>query len=247
MMTQHTDLAGAGTGAESPSAPRSIVPVPGFSGAYMLGWIKAHRKMMEWTWYKESDTKSLFLHLLLIANHKETRWMGVTVHRGQCITGLNSLSYDTGISKQSVRTGIRRLISTHEITIKPTQRFSIVTICNYDIYQGSDTDTNTPNNTPNGTLLTHRQHTANNIQECKEGEECKNKDSGGQSPAQRPPKLTDEQWLDSLQLNEAYRAIAVRTEYAKMFAWCDANGKKPTRRRFVNWLNRYDIRQEDLI
>lgn len=49
---------------------------------------------------------------------------------------------------------------------------------------------------------------------------------------------SDSEWLAELQTNPAYNGISVATEFAKMRAWCSANKKQPTRRRFVNWLNR---------
>lgn len=49
---------------------------------------------------------------------------------------------------------------------------------------------------------------------------------------------SDEDWLKELQGNPAYQSISVTTEYAKMVAWCSTNRRQPTRRRFVNWLNR---------
>ena len=49
---------------------------------------------------------------------------------------------------------------------------------------------------------------------------------------------SDEDWLTSLESNPAYAAINVRIELGKMEAWCSANGKQPSRRRFINWLNR---------
>jgi hypothetical protein len=48
----------------------------------------------------------------------------------------------------------------------------------------------------------------------------------------------DSDWLKELADNPAYRAINVEAELGKMTAWCAANGKQRTRRRFVNWLNR---------
>jgi hypothetical protein len=50
--------------------------------------------------------------------------------------------------------------------------------------------------------------------------------------------ISDDEWLKSLEDNPVYRGIEVRILYGKMIVWCDNNGKKPTRRRFVNWLNR---------
>lgn len=55
-----------------------------------------------------------------------------------------------------------------------------------------------------------------------------------------PAALNDEQYLESLKGNPAYAGIDVGLEYGKMCAWCDANRKVATRRRFVNWLNRAD-------
>lgn len=47
--------------------------------------------------------------------------------------------------------------------------------------------------------------------------------------------------ISELQRNPAYRQINVEGEFYKMLAWCDANGKQATKRRFVNWLNRIDV------
>jgi hypothetical protein len=49
---------------------------------------------------------------------------------------------------------------------------------------------------------------------------------------------SDEDWLSDLSQNPAYAQIDVRMELGKMQAWCAANGKQPSRKRFVNWLNR---------
>lgn len=106
------------------------------------GWIKAYRKFIDWGWYKDVPVFKLFMHLLLIANHKDTSYRGETIHRGQTVVGRNSLANDTGLSPQEIRTATGKLVSTNEITIKSTNSFSIITICNYDIYQGENSDIN---------------------------------------------------------------------------------------------------------
>ena len=53
-------------------------------------------------------------------------------------------------------------------------------------------------------------------------------------------KASDEEWLAELKNNPVYQAINVRHEYGKMKEWCKVNGKQPTGRRFINWLNRTD-------
>lgn len=99
------------------------------------GWFLVWRKMEDWEWYKTPHMRHLFEHLILKANHKENSWQGINIKRGQLLTSLKSLSQQTGISIKSVRTCLRRLKNTGEIIEKSTNRFRLITICNYDIYQ----------------------------------------------------------------------------------------------------------------
>lgn len=56
----------------------------------------------------------------------------------------------------------------------------------------------------------------------------------------RAPILPDDEWLDSMQKNPAYSMLDVRHCYQRMLTWCQVNGRQPSRRRFINWLNRED-------
>lgn len=120
--------------------------------------------MIKWEWYTDSKMVHLFVHLLLSANHERSNWRGVNIERGQLITGVNSISSATGISAQSIRTGLNRLKSTSEITIKSTNKYSIITICNYDDYQYLDYDTNKQitSQLTNEQQTTNKQLTTNN-------------------------------------------------------------------------------------
>ena len=116
----------------------------------------------------------LFIYLLINANHEDGNWMGISIKRGQIVTGRNSLSENTGISSQTIRTCLSRLKSTNEITIKSTNKYSIITITKYDDYQGlilnSNQQTNQP--TPNNQPATNQQLTTNkNNKEEKEYKE----------------------------------------------------------------------------
>ncbi len=62
----------------------------------------------------------------------------------------------------------------------------------------------------------------------------------GSAPAAKAPKLSDEEWLSQLAADPTYAGIDVRREHGKMLRWCEANGKQPSRRRLVNWINRAD-------
>lgn len=101
----------------------------------LVGWIKLHRRFAEWEWYKDSKMVHLFIHLLLKANHNNNTWKGINIERGQLITSYDTLERQTKISTRSLRTCIKKLKMTGEITNKTTNRYSIITICNYDEYQ----------------------------------------------------------------------------------------------------------------
>ena len=128
----------------------------------MEGWIKLHRKFKNWEWYKKSEMVHLFCHLLILANHKNNKWQGVEIKRGQLLTGLNTLNNETGISIQTLRTCIKKLKSTNEITIKSTSKYSIVTILNYDTYNDIEILTNNQINKQTNNQLTIDQQSINN-------------------------------------------------------------------------------------
>lgn len=107
------------------------------------GYIKLHRKLVDWEWYTDVNVKVVFLHLLLTANFKKNVYQGIEVLPGQTIVGTNALAVNTGLSRQQVRTALNKLVLTNEITIKSTNKFSLVTIENWSSYQfENETSTN---------------------------------------------------------------------------------------------------------
>lgn len=98
-------------------------------------WIKLHSKLLNWEWYKVQNTKSVFIHLLLKANWKDGKFKGYDIPRGSLVTGRKQLAEELGITEQEVRTSLKHLKSTNEITIVTTKQFSIITIVNYEMYQ----------------------------------------------------------------------------------------------------------------
>lgn len=105
----------------------------------MAGYIKLSRKILDWEWYSDNNTKTLFLHCLLKANWKDARFKGQDVKRGSFVTSLPTLAYESGLSIREVRTALSHLKSTGELTVKTSNKFSVVTVTNYDLYQTDDT------------------------------------------------------------------------------------------------------------
>ena len=127
----------------------------------MEGWIKLHRKLLEWEWYRDNNVKIVFLHLLLIANHTEQKWQGRTISRGQKITSIEHLAKETNLSVMQVRTALKKLKSTNEITIETTNKNTLITIEKYNDYQLKEFENNKQNNKPYNNEITNKQQTNN--------------------------------------------------------------------------------------
>ena len=105
-------------------------------------FIKLYKKMLDWEWYDDNNTKVLFLHCLLKANWKPTKWHGIEIEPGQFITSLPSLAEETCLSIMQVRTALAHLISTGEITSKQQAKCRIITVNAWSDYQGDNRQSN---------------------------------------------------------------------------------------------------------
>lgn len=101
----------------------------------MQGYVKVFRTLLQWEWYRDQNTKALFLHLLLMACYKNTRYKGVDIPRGSYAATVGKLAQETGMSVKCVRTALEHLQSTGEVAIEATNRFSVLRIVRYDVYQ----------------------------------------------------------------------------------------------------------------
>ena len=103
-------------------------------------WVKLHRKFLDWEWFDEEGMVKLFLTLLLMANYEDKKWHGITVHRGQVLTSRDKLAKKVRLSVRSLRTCLSRLEQTGEIDLQTTNKYTIITISNYDRYQVKEDD-----------------------------------------------------------------------------------------------------------
>lgn len=78
------------------------------------------------------------MHILIHANFETKKWHGMTVKRGQILTSVRKLASDSGLSEQQTKTALSKLQTTGEITSKATNKYTILTIENYDFFQARD-------------------------------------------------------------------------------------------------------------
>lgn len=99
------------------------------------GFIKIYRSLLKWEWYDDLNTFRVFIHLLLTVNYEDKKWHGIEIKRGQRVISYEKLAKETSLTVRQVRTSIDKLKMTHEITSTATNKYTIVTIENYDKFQ----------------------------------------------------------------------------------------------------------------
>ena len=117
----------------------------------MNGWIKIHRTMLQWEHFNEPSVVTVFLALLLNADKD-----------GKTNISLGGLSSTTGLTKNTIRAALAKLVDSGEITrsfIKGQR--TTTTITNWKEYQGGqklihqDNESVSKNDTPVGQKLIH--------------------------------------------------------------------------------------------
>ena len=93
-----------------------------------FGYVRLYRSLLNWEWYTDSNTKDVFIHLILTANYEPKKWRGKTIERGQRVASYASLASELKLSVKSVRTALNHLKSTGEVAILSNHEYSIITI-----------------------------------------------------------------------------------------------------------------------
>ena len=116
------------------------------------GWVKIYRVSIEKDWLKNSKLWTFWIYCLLKATHTpfiaKVGFQEVPLLPGQFMFGRKVASKETDLTEQNIRTCIQYLIKSKNLTIKSTNKYSIITIVNWEFYQGAE-DKSTSNLTSN--------------------------------------------------------------------------------------------------
>lgn len=123
------------------------------------GWIKLHRQLQECPlWYGERFSKGqAWVDLLLLANHKEKKILFngemMVIERGQYLTSMVKLAEKWCWNRKTVATYLDLLEKDKMITRVSDNNKTIITIENYEVYQGFDDDNGQLIGQPIGQLI----------------------------------------------------------------------------------------------
>lgn len=102
------------------------------------GFVAFPRGLTSWEWYDEPNTCRLFFHLMLTVNWEQKNWHGIVVNPGSRVASIQVLATETGLTVRNVRTSLERLKSTGYLTIKSTNKYSVITLNSWENMTGGD-------------------------------------------------------------------------------------------------------------
>lgn len=225
------------------------------------GYIKLDRKILDWEWYQDVNVRILFIHCLLLANWKETRYKGEIVPRGSFVASLPILSEGTGLSIRQARTALDKLKMTGELTVKKYPKYTVFTVSNYCVYQDCDrqddsqmTGNRQANRQSNDRQVTGSIYTkVNNLL---------NKEEDKKYIYSSEPETVSEPPIITLQLNDGtehpvtqsdidnyaslYPAVDIMQALRNMRGWCEANPtKRKTKRGIAKFIHSWLSKEQD--
>lgn len=106
------------------------------------GWIKVWRSSLENGWLRNHKLWAFWCYCLLKASHKEHKVMigrqQITLQPGQFVFGRRVASQDTKLTEQQIRTALATLERLGNITVRTTNKYSVLTVVNWAFYQTHD-------------------------------------------------------------------------------------------------------------
>ena len=117
----------------------------------LQGWIKLHRKSLDSTAFKRPIVWKVWCWCLLKATHKREgipfKGVDMEIKPGEFVTGRDKACLALNLTPQKYRTALEYLKTTNRITIKTNNKFTVISVKNWESYQfeeSSNQQTNQP-------------------------------------------------------------------------------------------------------
>jgi len=155
------------------------------------GYVKLWRKSIDDPFFKNSSIWHFWGYCLLKASHKTSdcfiNGSFIKIGKGQFVFGRKIASVETGLSEQQIRTCLKHLEKSKNLTIHTTNRFSIISIINWDSYQDEECDINQPSkqqSTSNQPAINHIQTLINTYKNKEDVINITSLSSCGENPSE---------------------------------------------------------------
>ncbi|MEK4924138.1 DnaD domain protein [Cytobacillus sp. FSL R5-0569] len=215
----------------------------------MNGWIKLHRKLMTSNIFQNEKLLKVFIYCLLKATHSEHQQIVgkqiVDLKPGQFVFGRKKAALELNMKESTVRDYIKLLKTDSVIDITSTNKFSVVSIVNWEVYQ-KDLDVNdnkmTTDRQQNDSKMTAEGQQNDTNKNVKNGNKEKNekKEDITTTTTDHPTKLFEEslcrlspiqmeslnQWIDDFKGNQEIVNAAIKL----------ADNKNKRNFNFVNFI-----------
>lgn len=217
------------------------------------GFIKIDRQILEWRYHDCYYAFTIWMHILLLANWTDGYFKGNRIKRGELVTSINNLMLVTGIkSDNTIRKWLKVFESEDMISLKTTNKYTHVSIVNYDKFQdaGETLAELNAHQSAYQTAYQSAQRSADNIRIIRNIRS--KEDINTTSPEQTsfaseqatglPPLILKDGsrfHISEKHLNEfvdAYPGVDVRDQIMKMSQWLKTN---PTKRKTKNGIMRF--------
>lgn len=217
------------------------------------GFIKIDRQILEWRYHDCYYAFTIWMHVLLLANWTDGYFKGKPIKRGELVTSINNLMLVTGIkSDNTIRKWLKVFESEDMITLKSTNKYTLINIVNYDKFQdvGETLAELNAQQSAYQTAYQSAQRSADNIRiirniRSKEdiNTTCPEQTSFASEPVMDLPPLILKDGsrfhISQNHFNEfmnAYPGVDVRDQILKMSQWLKTN---PTKRKTKNGIMRF--------
>jgi len=122
----------------------------------MDGFIKLHRKLLEWEWYDDDFMVKFLIHCLLKANHAPNKWRGISIKKGSFISSREKLAKQLNTTTQKIRTAEKRMIDCNELLRTSTNKHTLYTLVKWEDFQISNKQITNGQQTDNKQITTNK-------------------------------------------------------------------------------------------
>jgi transcriptional regulator with PAS, ATPase and Fis domain len=177
----------------------------------MEGYVKLWRKSLDSGVFQNADVWQFWCWCLMKASHKDRKmivgFQEVDIFAGQFIFGRKKAALSLRSTEQRIRTCVDLLKSTSNITIKTTNKFSVITIVNWETYQQTELQNNQQINQQPNQQITNNQPTNNQqITTNKNEKKEKNEKNEKKTSIECPANIKKETWDAFVEMRKSMKA-----------------------------------------